>query len=627
MKFRKDINGLRAIAVMAVVFFHFDEGLLPGGFSGVDIFFVISGYLMTGIIFSKVRYDSFSIVDFYLARANRIIPALAVMCLFVLVFGGIFIAPVELAELGKHVTSSLLFISNLVYWRESGYFESVSGENWLLHTWSLSVEWQFYIIFPLLLLSVRRFIPYRFLKYTLVVGLLVSLTLSLFLTYKFPNAAYYSLATRAWEMMAGGVVYLFPIALSMNSKRVVEFLGVVVIMCSIAMVSSDIAWPGWMALFPVLGAMLVIYSDRNDSVLTGNIISQYIGRWSYSIYLWHWPLVVLLSMLDFGGYLSIVLGVLGSIFLGFLSYRYVEGVNYLKIGGRHFSNLKWIFLYCSFLVVGVGLYFSDGMISYSTPEYRYAIESANHSPYRSKCHIDQYQNPSLACEYFSENVKWAVIGDSHVVEVSYSLADKLKDTQIGVKQFTYSGCKPSYSADDVYSECSRWYNDSVKYIIDEDQIENVVIGHRYTKHIVGDDTDIYPYSMSTEQLADRDIQMKNLAALIDILALHKKRVYVVLPVPELNRSIQSLIGRQYMSGGDILDIYGNAYSWYLLRNKYILEYFETREFPPNVSFLDVSRVFCDQYLCRAVEGGNALYFDDDHPSLYGAKKVVDMIDL
>ena len=151
MQFREDINGLRAIAVIAVVLFHFNSSWMPGGFAGVDVFFVISGFLMTGIIFKGLEQQKFSILRFYVARANRIIPALAILCIILLILGWFYLTPQDYKALGKHAASSVTFVSNVTYWLESGYFDALASEKWLLHTWSLSVEWQFYLIYPLVL--------------------------------------------------------------------------------------------------------------------------------------------------------------------------------------------------------------------------------------------------------------------------------------------------------------------------------------------------------------------------------------------------------------------------------------------------------------------------------------------
>ena len=164
MQFRKDINGLRAIAVIGVVLFHFNPSWMPGGFAGVDVFFVISGFLMTKIIFRGLEQDSFSVLKFYVARANRIIPALSLLCLVLLSVGWLFLSPLEYRALGKHIVSSITFISNIIYWTESGYFDAASQGKWLLHTWSLSLEWQFYIIYPLILVAMKQFLSLKIMK-------------------------------------------------------------------------------------------------------------------------------------------------------------------------------------------------------------------------------------------------------------------------------------------------------------------------------------------------------------------------------------------------------------------------------------------------------------------------------
>src|SRR5690606_4017278 len=235
MVFRADINGLRAIAVIGVVLFHFSAALSPGGFAGVDVFFVISGFLMTGIIFSGVtkgsekNVKSFSLLRFYKSRALRIVPALAVLCLFLLVFGWLFLIPLDYKELGKHAAGSIAFISNIVYWQEAGYFDSASHEKWLLHTWSLSVEWQFYILYPLVLLVLFQFLSIRLAKLFVLLGAVLGFAFCVFATYKWADASYYLLPTRAWQMLAGGVAYLYPISFLSKSGKYFQWTGLLFI--------------------------------------------------------------------------------------------------------------------------------------------------------------------------------------------------------------------------------------------------------------------------------------------------------------------------------------------------------------------------------------------------------------
>ena len=270
MNFRYDINGLRAIAVIAVVLFHFNPTWVPGGFAGVDVFFVISGFLMTGIIFRGLESDSLNLFKFYVARANRIIPALAVLCLVLLVFGWFYLTSLDYKTLSKHLASSIGFVSNVVYWRESGYFDATSYEKWLLHTWSLSVEWQFYILYPVVLIILKEFLSLENLKRIIILGTVLSFGLSVIATMKWPNPAYYLLPTRAWEMMIGGIAFLYPWNLSKNKKKLTEITGFLLILASYIFVSSAIPWPGYFAIFPVLGAYLVIISNQQSSIITNN---------------------------------------------------------------------------------------------------------------------------------------------------------------------------------------------------------------------------------------------------------------------------------------------------------------------------------------------------------------------
>jgi len=211
MTFRKDINGLRALSVLAVVLFHFQVPYLHGGFVGVDIFFVISGFLMTGIIFRRLKKDDFSIIGFYLDRGRRIIPALAVLCLVLLSLGYFWLIPFDYLALGKQAAAAATFVSNMLFFSEAGYFDHRSREKLLLHTWSLSVEWQFYIVYPLILLALKKILGVRLVRYALIILTLFSLALSVYIAPWDGPFAFFTLPTRAWEMSAGGLVYLFPI--------------------------------------------------------------------------------------------------------------------------------------------------------------------------------------------------------------------------------------------------------------------------------------------------------------------------------------------------------------------------------------------------------------------------------
>lgn len=282
--FRHDINGLRAWAVMAVVLYHFGVPGFASGFVGVDVFFVISGFLMTSIIISGLEQGRFSLWGFYLARARRIIPALLVLCISLLILGWFWLPSIDYKILGTHAATALVFVSNLKFWREAGYFDVASHEKWLLHTWSLSVEWQFYILLPLGCLLLWHWLGRTAVKWALVAAGLLSLLLSIYVSARWPGAAFYLLPTRAWEMLAGGLVWWATRTQPMPRKMAVlaEVVGFALIIVSILCFDPAMQWPGYLALVPVLGAMCVLAANRSDSWLTANLIARRLGASSYS---------------------------------------------------------------------------------------------------------------------------------------------------------------------------------------------------------------------------------------------------------------------------------------------------------------------------------------------------------
>ena len=230
MKFRADINGLRTYALLAVIIFHFNKSWLPGGFSGVDVFFIISGFLMTSIIFRGIEDNTFSLLKFYSARIRRIIPALLVLVLTLMIFGYLFLAPIPYKDLAKHSGGSLLFISNFMYWKESGYFDAAVIEKFLLHTWSLSVEWQFYIIYPVILLLLSKIFTVQTLKRLIVIATIITFGYAIYASYKWTVASYFLLPTRMWETLLGGIAYLYPLQLTKyKQKHALEIIGLLLV--------------------------------------------------------------------------------------------------------------------------------------------------------------------------------------------------------------------------------------------------------------------------------------------------------------------------------------------------------------------------------------------------------------
>ena len=627
MQCRYDINGLRAIAVLSVVIFHFAEEKLPGGFVGVDVFFVISGYLMTSIIISKFDKRRFNLMDFYLARVNRIIPALAFLCATLLLIGLLTLSPVEYSKLGKQAASSVLFLSNIIYYRDSGYFAESSLENWLLHTWSLSVEWQFYLLYPVALLVLNRLLSRDKLKVAIVCATFLSLVLSAWLTPKNPSLSYYALPTRAWEMLIGGLAFLYPIKIYESLRKPLAVIGVILILISCFVFSEKTSWPGISALLPVAGAYLIIIANRNENILLNNRLFQALGTWSYSIYLWHWPLVVFIYKNELNEAFAIA-GFILSIALGYLSYRFIETI---KFDDRNSSIRTFVankpLIFATFLaLVGSFSFFTNGFIHRAPTTYQNLIEDVEASPLRNRCHTNEYVAPEEACEYFVEgNTTWATIGDSHSVELAYALGQELKATNEGLKHFSFSGCRPSYGKSEGFSKCAKWYNSSLEFIADEPKIQNVVFVHRYSYQLVGGSNKTYP-DLRNLKFDNESVELlQNIDRAIHKLASSKQRVYVLYPIPELPTHITKLIDRELSVNGELVSIEGTERSWYEERNAVIINHFKSANYPDNVVLINPANYFCGSEACFSTKGGHSLYFDDNHVSNYGASLIAEDI--
>ncbi|WP_122667173.1 acyltransferase family protein [Pseudomonas viridiflava] len=471
MDFRKDINGLRAIAVIAVLLFHFNPGWLPGGFAGVDIFFVISGYLITGIILRSLQAGNFSLIAFYKSRARRIIPALAVLCFVLLLAGWFYLLPQDYSELGKHIAASLGFVSNVIYWFEAGYFTPGAHEKWLLHTWSLSVEWQFYMVYPLVLLALSRVIGLQHLRWLILGACLAGFGFCIYGSFKWPEPSFYLLPTRAWELLVGAVACVFPITLQRAHQRALERVGLGLMLTSFFVLSEKDIWPGYLAILPVMGALAVILAARQDSFLTSNRFSQWTGTLSYSLYLWHWPVVVFMS---YSGYLgetpNLLLGILCAFALGLASYQLIE-----KSPAATPGRLRWRFATVSALIGSVfvaagAVNATEGAVSplrsvSISDKARFVQDYAN----RQK---NLYETYWLKCDAFSAFTERGLSaidpsctekrgqggvflwGDSHAQALSLGLRTLLtRGTPF--YQVASAGCKPSLTQDNGRATAPR----------------------------------------------------------------------------------------------------------------------------------------------------------------------------
>jgi peptidoglycan/LPS O-acetylase OafA/YrhL len=455
MLFRKDINGLRAFAVIGVVLFHFNAQWLTSGFSGVDIFFVISGYLMTAIIFTKMDNNQFSLWAFYQSRAKRIVPPLALLCLTLIIFGWFYLYSADFKALAKHALTSITFLSNFVYANEDGYFTAAVTEKWLLYTWSLSVEWQFYIIYPLVILGLKKCMQPALVLCFLIAITLMSFLLALYGSLHFPDKAFFHLPTRAWELLIGGLIFLYPVTLSKINKHIASTFGLVLILFSYLYLAETDLWPSYLTLLPILGASLVLIANNQGSAILNNALAQRLGSASYSIYLWHWPVYVYLYHQGLAHEPSMLFaGMIGSLLLGWASYYFIE--QYSKRAALKLFMPKPVYLCLPIIMISATIYSFNGVNLWirplsQSPQAEFIASNKNidlAGSYYDQCNayksLKSRHNTDIAPECMASNGKSGVFlwGDSHAQALSLGIRTYLPK-EVEFYQVASSGCKPS----------------------------------------------------------------------------------------------------------------------------------------------------------------------------------------
>ncbi|MFZ3072933.1 MAG: acyltransferase [Thermodesulfobacteriota bacterium] len=328
--YRRDIDGLRAIAVLGVVLFHAYPELMPGGFIGVDVFFVISGFLITKQILQRSS-EKYFYLRFLLRRLGRTVPALFLMVCGVVLLGYFLLLPAELFHLSRHIVVSSFFSTNFLLWREDGYFDVSSIEKPLLHLWSLSIEEQFYFIWPIFLITIL--IYFKKPLWPVFVLTILSLALCVYITPLYHAAAFYLAPFRFWELMMGGLIAIMNVESYIASKpklsAVLSFTGITLLVVSMVFMSPQMNFPGSLALFPVAGAVFLISATDlgpiNRIFLSLPLLVG-IGLISYSLYLWHWPLLSLVRIVQLNNPPSAIIlaAVIVSFLLAVLSWKFVE---------------------------------------------------------------------------------------------------------------------------------------------------------------------------------------------------------------------------------------------------------------------------------------------------------------
>jgi peptidoglycan/LPS O-acetylase OafA/YrhL len=448
--FRYDINGLRAIAIIGVLLFHYKISYFRGGFSGVDIFFVISGYLMSRIIINGINRNSFSILEFYGKRLKRIVPALLTLIFVLTIICFFCFFPVDYKTSERNAAASIAFLSNILYWKTTNYFFDAADGNTLLHTWSLSVEWQFYLLYPFLLLGLNKLFKGK-MQYMLC---FICFTFLLFIggivwTKYNPTASFYFLPSRAWEMLFGGIAFLSEdLIKEFKYRKYLAIAGYALILLSITLLKST-SWPNIYTLAPVIATFMVIIANRNDFKLLQTKVVQFIGKISYSLYLWHWPVYVIALYIGMqASLINLMILMMVVTLLAYLSYKYVE-INQYKnnrlILGAGFALLLVTVSLSDFTT-------NDYLFKNSTPAisgYKEMHKKETNAQFVGQGCFLTSQNGDINnfnksfCINFDPNKKnILLLGDSHAAQYSQAFREAFSKKHIHLLQATSSGCFP-----------------------------------------------------------------------------------------------------------------------------------------------------------------------------------------
>lgn len=652
-KYRADIDGLRAIAVLSVVGFHAFPSWVKGGFIGVDIFFVISGFLISTIIFGRLERNSFNFVEFYSRRIKRIFPALLLVLTASYAFGWFALLADEYKQLGKHIAGGAGFVSNYLFWNESGYFDNAAETKPLLHLWSLGIEEQFYFIWPLLLwLAWRAQKPsaaffgehiawkkrLNLLTIAIAVGV-ISFALSIGKVRSDAVAAFYSPQTRFWELMVGSVLAymtqhkqnLFPKfkhrldtwlgqivyaqAPEANGKTlhsVQSVFGVALITIGVLVITKERHFPGWWAVLPTAGAVLIISAGSqawlNRTVLSSRVLVWF-GLISYPLYLWHWPLLSFARIVESetpAGEIRTA-AVLISIVLAWLTYKLIEKP--IRFG--YHSKTKTITLLILMIVVGcVGYncYKHDGLIFRPNaqpqvkntgdigPDEFFKYLNQNFylcTPINIQKQALTYKN-SIRCYQSekSEYKKIAIIGDSHAEHLFIGLAEEL----IGINIVFY-----------IKNSSPNIYNKEFEIIFN-----NVINDNNITAVILS----AY-WNVRLGQTPIGSNFKNELVKTVSKLTAANKKVYIADDVPNFLFDPQKCKFQRSFARKNIC-IEDSKYFYSQYQNYYpILQSIE--ETNPSVKILKTAEYFCSEGLCSMANSGKLFYRDDNHLNINGSK--------
>jgi peptidoglycan/LPS O-acetylase OafA/YrhL len=646
MVYRPDIDGLRAIAVLGVVLFHFHPAWLPGGFAGVDVFFVISGYLISLILLAEYSRGEFSYSRFYARRIRRLFPALLLVFLAVIVFGWFALLSDEYELLGRHISSSAVFLANFRLMGEAGYFDIASHLKPLLHLWSLAVEEQFYILWPIVLVfAFRTRTPLLML---LLAMCALSVAFSAWSATQSATLHFYHPLSRFWELGAGCLMAWlrfngYSIDSSCIMRRWGSTLGLLMLVLSFTSLDAKLLFPGFWALIPVLGTCLCIGCGNGiASAGLGSRPLVAIGLISYPLYLWHWPIFSYLRITE-GDEPSLILligGAASAVVLSILTYRYFERPlrhsNKRIVLPLMLLAMAWVF------VAGRAIRHSDGYPVRGPLEFmRAGLEQTVRTPNNDEDCLDYIGSESAPfyCRLTpGSGSLMAVIGDSHAHVVYMGLAEERARIGKGTLLLANSGCPTleGTTFGKVASErsaCSAQIESILEKVRSNSEIDTVLISTRGPIYITaegfGPAEAGYSYppitAVGTEQ-QPVDVFKTGLSQTAKHLMDAGKKVTYLLQVPEVGIYPLVCLGRPLsFTEKDFTNLCEIPNSVYQQRMSSYRGVVWSAAKEIGFSVFDPEQIYCDGKICSAVRDGKLLYADDNHLSIQGSRELAKVL--
>ncbi len=658
MDYRREIDGLRAIAVLPVILFHAGFQTFSGGFVGVDVFFVISGYLITTIILAELEQGKFSIANFYERRARRILPALFLVMLVCIPFAWFWLLPSDMEDFSDSLVAVSMFLSNILFWSESGYFDTAAELKPLLHTWSLAVEEQYYVLFPLFLMLLWR-LGARWILLLLGAVFVTSLAVAQWAAYAKPIMAFYLLPTRGWELLIGAFAAFYlskdnRIEFSKGLSETGGWVGVAFIFYAIFGYSKTTPFPGFYALVPTVGAVLVIlFATQQTTVgkFVGNKGFVGVGLISYSAYLWHQPLFAFArhrSLVEPSQIELLLLSALALV-LAFFSWKFIERP-FRNRGRFKRRSIFFASVVCSLLFI------TFGKIGHDTDGYKERFDLAFFAKIPDKRIFEEQvkdcwqiveRTPSVnySCSLGDKSgpTTFALLGDSHAGSLLYVLSEQAQKFNVQGRNYSYRSCPPFRTALPVTEgsgdkTCSALRKDFFRTLDSNPSLipDTIIVSARWAllmnrttfNNGEGGIESGEPWVWNLPSI-DNDYSVSMRSEIVD--SIEKiieagKIVILIYPIPEMGWDVSRVLAKHLLLEDSVSErAVSVSYSNFLDRNKSAIDALDSIKDSQRLIRVRPDKILCDTYVanrCVAHLKGEALYVDNNHLSNAGAELIL-----